>query len=275
MGLRDRARVPGAARLGRRVRARGGRAARPRVAAGCSSRRPTTGCARSSTRSRRRSARQRPVGHPPRPRARRPGLRPAQAVAAQRDPRPLAVGADHLRLPGARHRQRRDHRPLRHRRAEGALPAPAARGRDLLLLLDDRAARRRRPDAVQDPGGAGRRRVGHQRLEVLLVQRQDRRVPHRHGGDQPRRQRLQGHVDVPGADRHAGRRASCATSGLAGEPLGEGSPRPHPLRRRAGAGRRAARRRGPGVRHRPDPPRRRAHPPRHAHDRPGPARRST
>ena len=33
-----------------------------------------------------------------------------------------------LRLPGARHRQRRDHRPLRHRRAEGAVPATVARG---------------------------------------------------------------------------------------------------------------------------------------------------
>ena len=40
------------------------------------------------------------------------------------------LGADHLRLPGARHRQRRDHRPLRHRRAEGALPPAAARRRD-------------------------------------------------------------------------------------------------------------------------------------------------
>ncbi len=71
-----------------------------------------------------------PVGHPPRARARRPGLRPAEAGAAERDPRPVAVGADRLRLPGARHRQRRDHRPLRHRRAEGALPPAAARRRD-------------------------------------------------------------------------------------------------------------------------------------------------
>jgi hypothetical protein len=32
-------------------------------------------------------------------RAGRPGLRPAEARAAQRDPRPIAVGADHVRLP--------------------------------------------------------------------------------------------------------------------------------------------------------------------------------
>ena len=78
-----------------------------------------------------------------------------------------------------------------------------------------------------------------------------------------------GHVDVPRADRHAGRRTSCATSGSAGEPPSEGIARAHPLRRRARAGRRAARRRGPGVRDRPDPPRRRPHPPRDAHHRPG------
>ena len=73
-----------------------------------------------------------PVGDASRPRARRPRLRPAEAGAAQRDPRPVAVGADHLRLSGTRHRQRRDHRPLRHPRAEGALPAPAARRRAVL-----------------------------------------------------------------------------------------------------------------------------------------------
>ena len=35
---------------------------------------------------------------------------------------------DRVRLPGARHRQRGDHRPLRHRRAEGALPQPLLNG---------------------------------------------------------------------------------------------------------------------------------------------------
>ena len=70
-------------------------------------------------------------------------------------------------------------------------------------------------------------------------------------------------TDTPGVKivRNVGARAA--------RPIDEGSPRPHPLRRRAGAGRRPARRRGPGLRHRPDPPRRRPHPPRHAHHRPG------
>ena len=112
---------------------------------------------------------------------------------------------DRVRLPGPRHRQRRDHRPLRHRRTEAALSAPAARRRAVLLLLDDRTARRRGSHAVHDQRGARRRRLGDQRLEVLLLQRQDGVVPDRDGGDEPRRQRLPGHVDVPGADRHPGR----------------------------------------------------------------------
>ena len=40
---------------------------------------------------------------------------------------PVPVGADDLRRPGPGHRKRRDHRALRHPRAEGALPASAAR----------------------------------------------------------------------------------------------------------------------------------------------------
>ena len=130
--------------LGRRIHGRRARAARP---------------GRRSTRTTRRTPRrmailrplqqqvQRPraVGRPPAARTRRPGLRPGQARAAQRDPRPLPLGAVGVRLPGTRLRQRRDPRPVRHRRAEGALPAAAARRRDHLLLLDDRTAGRFRP----------------------------------------------------------------------------------------------------------------------------------
>ena len=56
-----------------------------------------------------------PVGLPPRPRAGRPGLRPAQARSDEREAGPHRPRAPRVRLPGARHRQRRDHRPLRHR----------------------------------------------------------------------------------------------------------------------------------------------------------------
>ena len=82
---------------------------------------------------------------------------------------------------------------------------PLLDGETVLLLFDDRAAGRRRSHPVQDQRGTRRRRLGDQRLEVLLLQRQYGVVPDRDGGDQPRRQRLPGHVDVPGADRHTGR----------------------------------------------------------------------
>ena len=96
MGLRDRSRVPGEAGLGRRVRPGGGRAARPPVPA------PAVHAARRDAARDHRPAEgggapAGAVGDPPRPRARRPGLRPAEAGAAERDPRPVAVGADRLR----------------------------------------------------------------------------------------------------------------------------------------------------------------------------------
>ncbi len=165
--------------------------------------------------------------------------------------------------------QRRDHRSLRHRGPEGALSAPAPGGGDLLVLLDDRATGGLGPGSVRDPRDEGRRRVGPQRLEVLLVQRPDRGVPHRHGRHQPRGVRLRGHVHVPRPGRHPGRRdRPQRRTGRGGR--GRRIPCPDPLRRRAPASRCSARRRGSGLRHRPDSPRRRPHPPRHAHDRDGP-----
>ena len=60
-----------------------------------------------------------PVGLPPGPRTGRPGLWPAEARPDEREAGPQRPGPHRLRLPGAGQRQRRDHRPLRHRRAEG------------------------------------------------------------------------------------------------------------------------------------------------------------
>ena len=82
-----------------------------------------------------------------------------------------------LRLPGAGRRQRRDPPPVRHRRAEGALPAAARRGRDALVLRHDRAGGGRlRPDAAARARGARRRRVGDRRAQVVLVGRRRRRL---------------------------------------------------------------------------------------------------
>ena len=68
----------------------------------------------------------------------------------------------------------------------------------------------------------GRRRVGDQRLEVLLVERQDGVVPHRDGRHQPRRQPVQGHVDVPGARPTRPGVNIVRNVGLYGEPVNEG-----------------------------------------------------
>ena len=60
------------------------------------------------------------------------------------------------------------------------------------------------PDAVQVPRRARRRRVGHQRRQVLLVEPPYRVVHHRDVRDESRRERVPGHVDDPRALRHAG-----------------------------------------------------------------------
>ena len=153
--------------------------------------------------------------------------------------------------------------------AEGALPAAAARRRAVLLLLDDRAARRRRPDACSRPARCsdGDEWVingwkffssNAKTASFLIVM----------AVTNPDVSAYQGMsmflvpTDTPGVN-------IVRNVGLYGERDERGLARAHPLRQRAGAGRRAARRRGPGVRDRADPPRRRAHPPRDAHHRPG------
>ena len=114
-------------------------------------------------------------------------------------------GADRVRLPGARLRERRDPRALRHGVSEAHVPRPAAAQRHRVGIFDDRTARWLRPDAVRHPRRARRRRMGHQRREVVLLPRQLRDVPHRARGHRPRPARAQQDVDVRGAGRHAGR----------------------------------------------------------------------
>ena len=178
-----------------------------RLPATCSSRRSTTPAARSSTRSRSEVRDAGAVGHPPRPRARRPGLRPAEARAAERDPRPLAVGADRLRLPGARHRQRRDHRPLRHRpsrRSGTCSRCSTASCFSCYSMTEPHAGAD--PTHVHDPGGAsdGDEWVingwkffssNAKTASFLIVM----------AVTNPDVSAVPGHVDVPGADRHARR----------------------------------------------------------------------
>ena len=155
-----------------------------------------------------------------------------------------------------------------HAGPEGALPAPAARGRPAQRVLDDRARDGGvRSHAAADARRARRRRVGHQRPQVVLDQRQRRRLPDRDGGHEPGRAAAPARLDAHRAGRHAGRehRPRHPDDGAPGRAL-------RPLRRarrdllrgRARAGRRAARRRGRGLPDRPAPARARAHPPLHA-----------
>ncbi len=125
------------------------------------------------------------------------------------------VGAADVRRRRARHRQHGDARRLRHRGAEGALAQADAQPGDVLGVLDDRAAGRLRPEPVQDPRRARRRRVGHQRREVVHQRRPGRRHPVR---DVHQRH-------VRGAARDAGRR----------DPARAAQPQPHHLQRRARA----------------------------------------
>ena len=172
-------------------------------------------------------------------RARRPGLRPGQARAAQRDPRALALGAVGVRLPGTRLGQRRDSGAVRHRRAEGPLPAAAAGRRDHVLLFDDRTAGRVRSRDVRDdrrPETVRKWGLGHQRGEVVFQQRQARVVLHRHGRDQARRPHVRQDVAVHRSRRDAGHRDH--PQRRRGRRVGQARlARLRPLQRRPGAGR--------------------------------------
>ncbi len=106
-------------------------------------------------------------------------------------------------LPDAQHGRADDH-ALRHRRAEGLLPAEDPRRRPALLDRLLRARLRHRPRLAQDQGGARGRRVGHQRPEDVDLADPVRRLdlaglPHR-----PRPAAAQGALDDPGADRRRG-----------------------------------------------------------------------
>ena len=199
-----------------------------------------------------------------RDRARLPLLR-----LPQRGDRALRVRAARVRLPGARRRERGDPAPVRDGRAEGALPAPARRRRDAVVLRDDRARRRRlRPDAAADARGAGRRRLGDRRAQVVLERRRRSRLRRRLRDLGPGCRAAPARDDDPRPRRRRRRRRRPSRPG-------DGARRPwleHPLRgalhRRARPGREHARRGGGGVPPRAEAPRPGSHPPRHAVARP-------
>ena len=135
--------------------------------------------------------------------------------------------------------------------AEGVLPAQDPGRGDPLLHRLHRAERGHRPRLADDPGGARRRRVRHQRRQGLHQPGRRRRLhlarhPHR-----PQRGQAQGDLDVPRADGHAGH--PCRPHEAAGRPQHQ----LHVLRRRPRPRHCVGRRREPGLEpdHEPAEPR--------------------
>ena len=88
------------------------------------------------------------------------------------------VGAQ---LPGSRRRKHAHARALGDRRAEAEVPEASVRRRELVVLRDDRAGGRRfRSDSHSHPRHQGRRRVDHQRSQVVHLGGQPRQVRHSH-----------------------------------------------------------------------------------------------
>ena len=174
-----------------------------------------------------------PVGLPPRPRARRPGLRPGEAGAAQRDPRPRRAAAPIVfgcQAPDSGNAEILAHYGTPEQKERYL--EPLLRQRDRVVLLDDRAAGRRRPEGVHAPGpsstatsGSSTARSGSRRtpaspsfLIVMAVT----------DPDDPPYQRMSMFVvptDTPGRRDHPQRRR------LGHEPSERGHARLHPLRR--------------------------------------------
>ncbi len=97
------------------------------------------------------------LGQPSRSGARGPGLRPAEAGADERDPRALVVGVPSIfgtQAPDTGNAEIIAHYGTEEQKAQYL--QPAARRRDLLELLDDRAPGRGGPHGVHHPGRARR-----------------------------------------------------------------------------------------------------------------------
>ena len=122
--------------------------------------------------------------------------------------------------------------------AARALAAPAARRRDPLLLLDDRAGRRQqRRDQHRDPDRPRRRRLRRQRPQVVVDRRDASRVQglDRDGRQRSRRRSARPALDDPRSARHAGRHRPALDHGVRLRRRTARRPRCHRLRRRAGA----------------------------------------
>ncbi len=121
----------------------------------------------------------------------------------------------HLR--GGHHAHDRERHPTpRHRGAEAGDPAARPAGRDHHRARLHRARVRLRRGRRPDPGGARRRRVGHQRAEDVHDQRAGRRLRLHAHPHQSRRGEAPGPDHLPGADAPGRRRGPAGLHPLGG-----------------------------------------------------------
>ena len=120
------------------------------------------------------------VGRAPRSRPRRPGLRTGEARAAERDPRRDVVGPDasSVRRPPTPATPRSSpHYGTEEQKAKYLQPLLEGEIVSCYSMTEPQGGSD--PEQFETSARARRRRVGHQRLEVLLVTRPLGRVPHR------------------------------------------------------------------------------------------------
>ena len=109
-------------------------------------------------------------------------------------------------VPDAHHQHRRpDDHAVRHRRAEGVLPAEDPCRRDSLLHRLHRAERRDRPGRARDQGRGRRRRAGDQRHQGVHQPGRRRRLLLAGRAHRSRCREAQGHLDRDRAHGHARR----------------------------------------------------------------------
>ncbi len=151
--------------------------------------------------------RARAVGGAPGPRARRPGLRPGQARPDARDPRHDAVRARSCSATRRRTRAtRRSSRwPAREDQKQQWLHPLLAGDLKSAFSMTEPHTAGSDPTLLETSRGARRRRLGHQRPQVVLLQRVGGGLPDRHGGHRPRGAQVPARVDADRARRHAGR----------------------------------------------------------------------
>ena len=99
------------------------------------------------------------------------------------------IGHYVFNVPGARRRQHGAAPPPRHRRAEGALAAPARRAGEIrsCFSMTEPENAGSNPVRLGTTAAPRRRRLRHRRPQVVHQRRRRRRVRDRDGGDQPRR----------------------------------------------------------------------------------------